>query len=74
MRQDNILAKETVQPIEDRANLIAPMLARFMAADRSSWKVRPTSDRWRGIALGEQLQEFLQGWIFIVGAPMGRKV
>ncbi|MGY4430890.1 hypothetical protein ACVWWO_003367 [Bradyrhizobium sp. F1.13.1] len=35
-----ILAQETGQPIQDPAKLIAPMLARFMAADRSFRKAR----------------------------------
>ncbi|MDH2347706.1 hypothetical protein ABIC08_008712 [Bradyrhizobium sp. RT9b] len=35
-----ILAQETGQPIQDPSKLIAPMLARFMAADRSFRKAR----------------------------------
>jgi hypothetical protein len=35
-----ILARETGQTIKDPANLIAPMLARFMATDRSFLKAR----------------------------------
>ncbi|OPZ00057.1 hypothetical protein A5906_23825 [Bradyrhizobium sacchari] len=35
-----ILAQETGQPIQDPAKLIAPMLARFMAADRHFRKAR----------------------------------
>ena len=35
-----ILARETGQPINDPAKLIAPMLARFMATDRSFLKAR----------------------------------
>ncbi|MCK1440502.1 DUF2274 domain-containing protein [Bradyrhizobium sp. 15] len=40
-----ILAQETQQPIGDPAKLIAPMLARFMAADRSFRKARRASQR-----------------------------
>jgi hypothetical protein len=35
-----ILARETGQPIKDPTKLIAPMLARFMATDRSFLKAR----------------------------------
>jgi hypothetical protein len=35
-----ILARETGAPINDPAKLIAPMLARFMATDRSFLKAR----------------------------------
>lgn len=35
-----ILARETGQQISDPAKLIAPMLARFMATDRSFLKAR----------------------------------
>ncbi|WP_084462170.1 DUF2274 domain-containing protein [Bradyrhizobium sp. WSM1417] len=35
-----ILAQESGQPIGEPAKLIAPMLARFMAADRSFRKAR----------------------------------
>ncbi|MGY3621577.1 DUF2274 domain-containing protein [Bradyrhizobium sp. USDA 10063] len=35
-----ILAQETGLPIQDPAKLIAPMLARFMATDRSFRKAR----------------------------------
>ncbi|WOH53935.1 DUF2274 domain-containing protein [Bradyrhizobium sp. sBnM-33] len=35
-----ILARETAQPINDPVKLIAPMLARFMATDRSFLKAR----------------------------------
>jgi hypothetical protein len=35
-----ILARETSQPINDPAKLIAPMLARFMATDRTFLKAR----------------------------------
>jgi hypothetical protein len=35
-----ILARESGQPINDPAKLIAPMLARFMATDRSFLKAR----------------------------------
>lgn len=41
----DILAQETGQPIGDPAKLIAPMLARFMAADRSFRKARRTRQR-----------------------------
>jgi len=37
-----ILARETGQPINDPTKLIAPMLARFMATDRSFLKIRRT--------------------------------
>lgn len=40
-----ILAQETAQPIGDPAKLIAPMLARFMAADRSFRKARHARQR-----------------------------
>ncbi|UPK28104.1 DUF2274 domain-containing protein [Bradyrhizobium sp. 195] len=40
-----ILAQETAQPIGDPAKLIAPMLARFMAADRSFRKARRARQR-----------------------------
>lgn len=35
-----VLARETGQPIVDPAKLVAPMLARFMAADRGFGKTR----------------------------------
>ncbi|MDE5466332.1 DUF2274 domain-containing protein [Bradyrhizobium sp. CSS354] len=35
-----ILAQETGQPIQDPSKLIAPMLARFMAADRRFRRAR----------------------------------
>ena len=35
-----ILARESNQPINDAAKLIAPMLARFMATDRAFAKAR----------------------------------
>lgn len=35
-----ILARESGQPINDPVRLIAPMLARFMSADRAFAKVR----------------------------------
>jgi hypothetical protein len=34
------LARETGQPIADPSKLVAPMLARFMAADRAFGKTR----------------------------------
>ena len=34
------LARETEQPIADPSKLVAPMLARFMAADRAFAKAR----------------------------------
>ncbi|MCK1719289.1 DUF2274 domain-containing protein [Bradyrhizobium sp. 141] len=40
-----ILAQETAHPIGDPAKLIAPMLARFMAADRSFRKARRARQR-----------------------------
>ncbi|MGY3079295.1 hypothetical protein ACVWZZ_005703 [Bradyrhizobium sp. LM6.10] len=40
-----ILAQETAQPIGDPAKLIAPMLARFMAADRTFRKARRARQR-----------------------------
>ncbi|WP_342709621.1 DUF2274 domain-containing protein [Bradyrhizobium sp. B124] len=43
-----ILAQETGQPIQDPAKLIAPMLARFMAADRSFRKARRARQRSSG--------------------------
>ncbi|WOH57732.1 DUF2274 domain-containing protein [Bradyrhizobium sp. BWC-3-1] len=43
-----ILAQETGQPIQDPSKLIAPMLARFMAADRSFRKVRRARQRPTG--------------------------
>ncbi|MET4236054.1 hypothetical protein ABIA85_009369 [Bradyrhizobium sp. LA6.10] len=43
-----ILAQETGQPIGDPAKLIAPMLARFMAADRSFRKARRARQRPTG--------------------------
>ncbi|MCK1403856.1 DUF2274 domain-containing protein [Bradyrhizobium sp. 76] len=42
-----ILAQETGQPIQDPAKLIAPTLARFMAADRSFRKARRAHHRAR---------------------------
>ena len=35
-----VLARETAQPSIERAKLIAPMLARFMATDRAFAKAR----------------------------------
>ncbi|MGY3390237.1 hypothetical protein CO683_30375 [Bradyrhizobium ottawaense] len=43
-----ILAQETGRPPQDPAKLIAPMLARFMAADRSFRKARRERQRPRG--------------------------
>ncbi|MET4218762.1 hypothetical protein ACVWWG_009261 [Bradyrhizobium sp. LB7.2] len=43
-----ILAQETKQPITDPARLIAPMLARFMAADRTFRKARRGRQRPSG--------------------------
>ncbi|UPT95775.1 DUF2274 domain-containing protein [Bradyrhizobium barranii subsp. apii] len=43
-----ILAQETGQPVQDPAKLIAPMLARFMAADRSFRKARRARQRANG--------------------------
>ncbi|MET4121157.1 hypothetical protein ABIB85_007549 [Bradyrhizobium sp. JR1.5] len=43
-----ILAQESGQPIGEPAKLIAPMLARFMAADRSFRKARRARQRPRG--------------------------
>ncbi|WP_375778934.1 DUF2274 domain-containing protein [Bradyrhizobium sp. ma5] len=43
-----ILAQETGQPVQDPAKLIAPMLARFMAADRSFRKARRARQRPSG--------------------------
>ncbi|WP_420969357.1 DUF2274 domain-containing protein [Bradyrhizobium sp. B120] len=43
-----ILAQETGQPVQDPAKLIAPMLARFMAADRSFRKARRVRQRPSG--------------------------
>ncbi|MCK1520415.1 DUF2274 domain-containing protein [Bradyrhizobium sp. 17] len=40
-----ILAQETQQPIGDPVKLIAPMLARFMAADRKFRNVRRARQR-----------------------------
>jgi hypothetical protein len=40
MAYAEILARETGQQISDPAKLIAPMLARFMATDRSFLKAR----------------------------------
>ena len=40
MAYAEILARETGQPINDPAKLIAPMLARFMATDRGFSKAR----------------------------------
>lgn len=40
-----VLAQETGQPITDPAKLIGPMLARFMAADRSFRKARRARQR-----------------------------
>lgn len=44
----DILAQETGQPIADPAKIIAPMLARFMAADRNFRKARRTRQRSTG--------------------------
>ncbi|MDF0498664.1 DUF2274 domain-containing protein [Bradyrhizobium yuanmingense] len=41
----DLLAQETGQPIGDPAKLIAPMLARFMAADRSFRRARRSPQR-----------------------------
>lgn len=43
-----ILAQETGQPVQDPARLIAPMLVRFMAADRSFRKARRARQRGSG--------------------------
>ncbi|WP_409190594.1 DUF2274 domain-containing protein [Bradyrhizobium sp. RDM4] len=43
-----ILAQETGQPIGEPAKLIAPMLARFMAADRNFRKARRARQRPMG--------------------------
>jgi len=43
-----ILAQETGQPVQDPAKLIAPMLSRFMAADRSFRKARRARQRPSG--------------------------
>ncbi|WFT97027.1 DUF2274 domain-containing protein [Bradyrhizobium barranii] len=43
-----ILAQECGQPIGEPAKLIAPMLARFMAADRNFRKVRRARQRPSG--------------------------
>ncbi|MDH2404848.1 DUF2274 domain-containing protein [Bradyrhizobium sp. SSUT18] len=43
-----ILAQESGQPIGEPAKLIAPMLARFMAADRSFRKARRGRQRRSG--------------------------
>ncbi|MFC7695420.1 DUF2274 domain-containing protein [Bradyrhizobium sp. GCM10028915] len=43
-----ILAQESGQPIGEPAKLIAPMLARFMAADRSFRKARRARQRPSG--------------------------
>ncbi|MET4391536.1 hypothetical protein ABIB73_007327 [Bradyrhizobium sp. F1.4.3] len=43
-----ILAQETGQPVQDPAKLIAPMLARFMAADRNFRKARRARQRPSG--------------------------
>lgn len=45
MAYAEILAQETAKPIGDPAKLIAPMLARFMAADRSFRKARRARQR-----------------------------
>lgn len=44
----DILAQETGQPIGDPAKLIAPMLARFMAADRNFRRARRARQRSTG--------------------------
>ncbi|MDE5446084.1 DUF2274 domain-containing protein [Bradyrhizobium sp. CSA207] len=44
----DILAKETGQPVGDPAKLIAPMLERFMAADRNFRKARRARQRPTG--------------------------
>ncbi|MGF6312093.1 hypothetical protein ABIB82_006056 [Bradyrhizobium sp. i1.8.4] len=43
-----ILAQESGQPIGEAAKLIAPMLARFMAADRNFRKARRARQRPSG--------------------------
>ncbi|MGY3079379.1 hypothetical protein ACVWZZ_005787 [Bradyrhizobium sp. LM6.10] len=43
-----ILARETGQPITDLARLIAPKLARFIAADRTFRKARRAPQRPSG--------------------------
>ncbi|MGL9623190.1 DUF2274 domain-containing protein [Bradyrhizobium sp. U531] len=43
-----ILAQESGQPIGEPAKLIAPMLARFMAADRNFRKARRARQRPSG--------------------------
>ncbi|MGY4501353.1 hypothetical protein ACVWYH_005284 [Bradyrhizobium sp. GM24.11] len=43
-----ILAQETGQAVQDPAKLIAPMLSRFMAADRSFRRARRARQRPSG--------------------------
>jgi hypothetical protein len=43
-----ILGRETGQPINDPAKLVAPMLVRFMATDRAFAKARRKSHPSRG--------------------------
>lgn len=43
-----ILTQQTGQPVQEPAKLIAPMLARFMAADRSFRKARRARQRGSG--------------------------
>lgn len=40
-----VLGRETGQPVEDPAKLIAPMVERFMATDRGFAKARRTSPK-----------------------------
>ncbi|WP_084462517.1 DUF2274 domain-containing protein [Bradyrhizobium sp. WSM1417] len=44
----NALARESGQPINDPAKLVAPMLARFMATDRGFTKLRRASQSGAG--------------------------
>ena len=44
----NALARESGQPIDDPAKLVAPMLARFMATDRGFTKLRRASQSGAG--------------------------
>lgn len=45
-----ILGRETGQPIEEPAKLIAPMVERFMATDRGFAKARRTAAKGAGAA------------------------
>ena len=46
-----VLGRETGQPVEDPAKLIAPMVERFMATDRGFAKARRASSKTVRIAL-----------------------